>query len=47
MGEVVTDISSMKEIIRLVTLGIPKKIKKIQFLFLLLLTLTFRSEMKI
>ena len=34
------DILRTKEIIKYVTLGIPKEMKKIQFLFLLLLLLT-------
>ena len=36
-----TDILSTKEIIQCATLGIPKEMKKMQFLFLLLLALTF------
>ena len=43
--EVMTDMQSIKEIIKRAILGIPKGIKKMQFLFLL--ALTFLSEMKI
>ena len=44
--EVMTDILSTKEIIQRATFGIPKGIKK-EFLFLVLLALTFWSEMKV
>ena len=37
----------MKEMIQHATIGIPKGMKKMQFLFLLLLVLNFSSEMKI
>ena len=43
VGEVMTGILSRKEIIECATLGIPKGMKKMKFLFLLLSTLT---EMK-
>ena len=45
--EVLSNILSTKEVIKRVTLGIPKEMKKIQFPFLLLLDLIFWSEMKI
>ena len=38
---------SIKEIIQRKTLRIPKGMEKMQFLFLLVLALTFWSEMKI
>ena len=36
-----TDMESIKEMIECATLGIPKGMKKMQFLFLLLFALTF------
>ena len=41
------DILSTKEVIKRATLGIPNGMNKMQFLFLLLIALTFCSEMKI
>ena len=41
------DMLSIKEMIQRVSLGIPKGMKKMQFLFLFLFALTFLSEMKI
>ena len=45
--QLITDILSTKEIIKLATLGIPKGMKKCNFVFLLLLALTVSSKMKV
>ena len=42
-----TDIWGIKEMIQCATLRIPKRIKKMQLLFVLLFALTLLSEMKV
>ena len=47
VGSAMTDILSIKDVTKLVTLGISMGMKNLQSLFLLLLALTFSTEIKI